>query len=142
MSPKKRGPGRPREYGDEAAIKISFSCPVDLWESLLAKWKRSGSKNRSRMIQAALRLWMSQQAGAKTRELVRLQREEKATAKHTHVTLKPDLHAALQLFGDNQGRSIPDLIREAIARFIRDHGDAPEFANLDEWILIEDPDIS
>jgi len=136
-TPERRG--RPREYGDEAAIKRSFTCSPSLWRTFVQKWQERGATRFSRMIQAAMRYWLVNETGIVDRDKsIIIPTMDMKTASHIHLILPGSIGAALKKHGVRTGRTPPAVVREAVARYIRDNGELGEFRNLDEWKFLRD----
>lgn len=136
---KKRG--RKREYGDQPAGRMTVSGPKDLFVEFRKEWNRRGVTNSSKMVQAAMRLWLAQQAGRWMPKPVKPIPADKKGA-HISVTLPPEFITALRTYAARDGRSVPAVMREALAHLIRHNGELSEFRELEEWRFLTDPELT
>ena len=99
------------------------------------------SRNEVEDIHAAS-LRVLEEAGVKQRDRsLILPKLNQKYAGHIHLTIPVEIHQALRKHAVRLGRSVPNVCREAVARYIRDNGFRSEFQNLEEWkFLHEDPD--
>ena len=130
--------GRPREYGEAGAVRKTLSFDPKLLETFLGEWRKRGTVNASKAMQAAMRLWLSMEGSKTASAAISLPPVASKDAKHVHVTLPEEFGNALERYGKRTVRSVPDLAREGLALVIRRDPNAPEFKGLEEWRFMRD----
>lgn len=132
--------GRPNEYGTEKALRTTLSFDPTLWKSFTNEWQKRGSKNWSKCVQSALRLWLQMESSKPEMGNLKIPAAtpDSSGAAHVHVTMPLEFQRALNAWATKHARSIPDVMREALALFIRRNGSAPEFKGLEEWRFMRD----
>ncbi len=120
-------------------MRKTVSVAPDLWATFLAEWKKRGTTNASKAIQAAMRLWLTVEAGKENAAGIGVPAPPPSKSGwHYHVTLPDDFGKAIETHARRRARTAPDLFREALAIYIRQHGTAPEFKGLEEWRFLGD----
>lgn len=124
-----KGRGRKREYGSDLAQRVTVSLGSSLYRKFAQVWKARGTTNISRAIQEAMRLWLSIEAG-KNADGIAVPAGANDKAAHVHLTFPPKVHAALAKHAAKTGRTVPAVVREAVARYVSSKANAPEFAGV------------
>lgn len=109
---------RPKKY-KTGLTRQSFSCDTTLWNSVASEMKKRGLKNMSRVVQDALRTWIDEKQAWLSTVPAKAIGFDPATAKHVHVVLPPSAHAWVMSLAHKTNRSVPDVLREALALLMK-----------------------